>query len=601
MPFLKIKYHDAVFAIRQKVELVSKRLIFFTSLLAVGLVVVNLGISFSPTIKLLISKSFDFFIPSFLVLILLRFLAKDKKSLKTRFVFQQLLQVVLLTAIVIVRTITSAGSSIESSALLMLSSSAVSYIASAIVFTAELSNRDFTVFNPSINPATIFVLSFLGLIMLGTAFLLLPKATTGHISFIDALFTATSAVCVTGLIVVDTATAFTILGKGIILVLIQLGGLGIMTFTTFFSIFFRGNTSFQSQLYMKDMVNETNISDVLKTILKIVLFTFIVEAIGAYVIFFTLEGEFLYKLKTSIFHSISGFCNAGFSTFTNGLMEGNLKTNYPLHLIIAILVIFGGLGFPVIFNFYLLIKHRIKNAIKSIFARRWKNQHQPHIINASSRLVIITTSSLLAVGFLLFLVTEWSGTLAAQPWYGKLVTAFFGSVTPRTAGFNTVDYSSLGHATILFTLVLMWIGASPGSTGGGIKTSTFAVAILNLLSVVRGKQHTEFLNVEISSTTMRRAFSIITLSIFVIGSSTFLIKVFNPDIELLPIMFESISAFSTVGLSMGITSSLSTGSKVVITLTMFIGRVGMLNILVGILKQVAYNNYRYPSENILIN
>ncbi|PKP36709.1 MAG: ATPase, partial [Bacteroidetes bacterium HGW-Bacteroidetes-15] len=355
----------------------------------------------------------------------------------------------------------------------------------------------------------------------------MPSATTGGISFIDAIFTSTSAVCVTGLIVVDTSTAFTLFGKSIILGLIQLGGLGVMTFTTFFGMFFRGNTSFQSQLYMRDMVNETNISEVFKTILKIVLFTFLVEIIGAYFIFVSLDGDLIYKLKTSWFHSISSFCNAGFSTFSNGLMEGNLKTNYLLHLTVAILVISGGLGFPVIFNFYLLIKHRIKNIIKSIFTRQWKNHHRPHIINAGSRLVVITTFSLLTAGFLLFLLTEWSGSLAAHPWYGKLVTAFFGSVTPRTAGFNTVDYSTLGHATILFTLVLMWIGASPGSTGGGIKTSTFAVAILNLLSVVRGKEHVEYYNVELSSVTIRRAFSIITLSVLVIGGSTFLIKVFD--------------------------------------------------------------------------
>jgi Trk-type K+ transport system membrane component len=374
-----------------------------------------------------------------------------------------------------------------------------------------------------------------------------------------------------------------------------------MTFTFFFGFFFKGNTSFQSQLFLKDALNESNLGQVFKTLLKIVLFTLLVELVGFYILFLQIEGETLFRLKTAAFHSISAFCNAGFSTYSQGLFDSSIRFNYGFHVTIAVLVILGGLGYPVVFSYYLLLKHSTRNTIRQFMYPKLGYQHKPHVINSGIRLIIITTLWLISFGTILIIITEWNHSLSSLPWYGKVAKAFFAAVTPRTAGFNTIDYSLLSNPTVLITMLLMWIGASPGSTGGGIKTSTFSVAILSALSVAKGKDCVEYSRTELSTDSIRRAFAVILLSILVIGVSIFLVSIFNSNIDFQSIVFECISAFSTVGLSLGITSSLSMGSKIVIILTMFIGRVGALTILIGILRKVIVKSYKYPTQDILIN
>lgn len=474
------------------------------------------------------------------------------------------------------------------------------YAAVFLVFIREFSMLELDVYQTYLNPAQLFIASFFAIIIIGALLLILPRATYSGISFVDALFTSTSAVCVTGLIVVDTGSYFTLFGQSIILFLIQAGGIGIMTFTSYFSYFFRGSTSYENQLLLKDLTNAEKMGDVFDTLKKIILLTFLIEAVGAGLIFFSLDAGLMASVSEriffSIFHAISAFCNAGFSTLTNSLYEPGFRFNYPLHLVIAILFIIGGIGFPIAFNFFKYLRYLfIHRLLKKEF------YYVPWIININSRLVLITTLILLLSGALLFYVFEYDNTLAEHRGGGKLIASFFGAATPRTAGFNSVDTSALKLSTLMVVFLLMWIGASPGSTGGGIKTTAFAVGTLNFLSIARGKDRLEVFRREISEMSVRRAFAVISLSLIVIGLSMFFIAVFDPEQHLLSIAFESFSAYSTVGLSLGITADLSVESKTVLILTMFIGRVGTLTILAAFLRKMKHFKYRYPSEDILIN
>ena len=468
----------------------------------------------------------------------------------------------------------------------------------------EISTSSLNFNNRNTNPGLLFAFSFIFIIVFGTGLLLLQNATYTGIGVTDAFFTSTSAVCVTGLIVVDTATFFTPLGQIFIIILIQIGGLGIMTFTSFFGYFFKGGASFGNEFLLKDLINEEKLGEIFNTLLKIIAITFFIEAIGALIIYSTLDTSLfngrLSVLGFSVFHSVSAFCNAGFSTLSGNLYEPGFRNNYNLHYIIGVLIILGGLGFPIVFNYYRLINHYIRNKYHQI-ATNSKYIHTPKIINANTRLVMITTLVLLAGGFVFFMFSEYDHSLKGLSWGGKVAGAFFGSVTTRTAGFNTVDMTMLAPATILVYFFLMWVGASPASTGGGIKTTTFAVAILNFVSMSKGKDRTEVFGRELTNESGRRAFSVIFLSFLVIGLSVLMLTISDPNLDLTKIIFEVISAFGTVGLSLGITSQLSLAGKWVLIVTMFLGRVGTLTILVGLFRRMRNYEYNYPSEDVMIN
>ncbi len=478
------------------------------------------------------------------------------------------------------------------------------YLAILMYFLREVFSFRLNFRKEYLNPAQLFVISFLLMIFLGTLFLLLPKATHSGISLVDALFTATSAVCVTGLIVVDTGTFFTGFGQSVIMILIQLGGLGIMTFASYFSYFFRGNTSYANQLMLKDISNSEKIGEVLMVLKRILLLTFGIEAIGAFLIYLNLNRSYFTSIPDQIFfavfHSISGFCNAGFSTLENSLYEPAFRFNYPLHLILAALFILGGIGFPILLNLYKFLRYYVFRKFQK-FKDPQQAHYLPWVLNLNSRIVLVSTTILLFAGSLAFYFFEYNNTLAEHGPFGKIVTAFFGAATPRTAGFNSVDTSALHFSTLMIVFLLMWIGASPASTGGGIKTSTFALASLNFFSLARGKDRIEVYRREVSPISIRRAFAIISLSLLVIGASIFLVTLFESDKNITDITFEAFSAYSTVGLSMGITSGLGSYSKLVIIATMFIGRVSMLTVLIAMLRNIKHLNYRYPKEEILIN
>lgn len=453
------------------------------------------------------------------------------------------------------------------------------------------------------NPTLLFVLSFLALILIGTVLLLLPRSTVGSdLSFVDALFMSTSAVCITGLSVVDVSTQLTGYGQTILILLVQLGGLGMMTFTGFFGYFFSGGLSYKNQLMYTQLIGENKVSSVVKTLYKIIVATLLFEAIGVAVIYSIVDPElFSHKgerLFFAIFHAISAFCNAGFSTLPDGLHHPLLRFNYPLLLMITGLFVLGGLGFGIVFNFYELIRRWAFNLFNKLVYRR-PFAFKVWIIGFNSRIIGYTTALLLVFGFMSVLLLEYNNLLAEhKSIWGKLVTSLFIGASPRSSGFNVVDMAHLSFPTIMILLLLMWIGAAPGSTGGGIKTTTFAVATLNIITLVRGKEKVELFGREISPDSVKRAFAIIALSLIFLGLGIFALSVTDGDKGLLNIAFESFSAFSTVGLSLGITPELSDAGRVVLVLTMFTGRIGALTLLVAIIRKSSPKTYAYPQEQV---
>lgn len=454
------------------------------------------------------------------------------------------------------------------------------------------------------NPAQLFVGSYIAMILLGTLALLLPTATYERITFVDALFTATSAICITGMMVLDTTTDFTPFGQGLILFMFQLGGLGIMTFTSFFSYFFRGQTSYKNQLLIREITYSGRLNQAYSMLKTILIYTLGFEFMGTLLIFWSLGDTTMANISSrlyfSIFHAISSFCNAGFSILPEGLFTASLRFNYPFQIITVWLFIFGGLGFPIVFNFIQYARYYIVHSVFSI-RERLPFVHRPWIININTRIVLIATGILIVAGTVMFYIFEYNHTLAEHSWWGKIVVSFFNGTTPRTAGFNSVMINELQLGTLMVIIFLMWIGASPMSTGGGIKTTTFAIAVLNIVNMVQGKDRIEVFRRQISDESVKRAFAVVYLSLLVISSSTLLIQIFDPHLEALPTIFEVFAAYSTAGLSMGITDQLSTGSKLVLMGTMFMGRVSMFTILIAIFRRFHAQNYRYPVEDIMIN
>jgi trk system potassium uptake protein TrkH len=473
-----------------------------------------------------------------------------------------------------------------------------------ILFLFEFSRFDVKNLTMVLNPAQLFMFSFASIIFVGAALLELPNATTVPISFVDALFTSASAVCVTGLIVVDTATRFTILGKSIILILIQTGGIGIMTFTSFFGFFFKGgSTSFSEKFLLSDFFSEENVSEISKILVKVIFITLLFEMTGAAFLYFSLDSHYFAsigsRIRFAVFHSISAFCNAGFSTLTDNLNDYRIRNTYPILYVISFLIILGGIGFPILLNLYTYTKYKILSIISWVRHGN-KKAYIPMMISINSKLVIYTTIFLIVMGTVFFFIFEKEHTLMGMDLPGKIAHSFLSAVTPRTAGYNSVVMSNLSVAAIVLTIFLMWIGASPVSTGGGIKTSTFAIAILNAFRIAKMKRHIEFHKREFHERSVNRAFAIIILSIVILGCASLIMHLLEPDKGPLKILFECVSAFGTVGLSLGITPSLKESSKILLVILMFMGRMGILTLLFAFIRGSKTSVYRYPKENILI-
>ena len=461
--------------------------------------------------------------------------------------------------------------------------------------------------NSRIHPALLFVFSFIFLILFGTFSLLLPEATHRDIGIVQALFTATSAVTVTGLAVLDTSKDFTFLGQSIILILIQLGGLGVLTVTNVFALVFKSSSSFRNRLMIGDMIKELENSKTFNTLFKIIALTLLVEGLGVILIYLSVFGDqgidnpFFF----SVFHAVSGFCNAGFSTLSNSLFEDSVRSNYFLQIIICWLIITGGLGYSVMINHYYQVKNKLLSLISKIPIFKYKHQKLLLRTSSNSRIVIITTGILLLAGTIFFYMAESNGVMNGKNVFEKIVMAFFNSTTARTAGFNNINMGDLGVPAVILIMALMWIGASPGSTGGGIKTTTFAITLLNLWNQIRGREILIVQRREIPTTAINQVNSVVILSIFAISFSTFLISVFEPSILFRDILFETISAYSTVGLSLGITPHLNEKSQLVLIIIMFLGRVSFLTFLIGVfyyfLEDKRGAEPYYPKENVFIN
>ncbi len=482
-------------------------------------------------------------------------------------------------------------------------SHAVIYILLLFLSILEISKRFYGIMNRHVPPGLLFAYSFLMIIALGTGMLMLPRSAVAPVSFIDALFTATSSVCVTGLTVADISSTYTLLGQSIIMGLIQIGGIGVMTFTSFFALTFMGHSSFRNNMILKDMLNEDALSGIFRTLINIIFTTLGIELIGALLIWYSIGGTMGMstgeEVFFSVFHAVSGFCNAGFSTLSGNLHDPMVSTNYFLHTMVAVLVVFGGLGFPIILNFYRLIGHFLHNKWMQFIGRQKRYTHTK-IIHINTRIALMTTLILLVVGFVLFFVFENDRTMRELSFSGKMATAFFGSVTPRTAGFNTVNLTAMAPVTIMITMALMWIGASPMSTGGGVKTTTFAIACMNVVNAARGKQKMEIGRREIGKMTIQRAFAVIALSVLWITLSSCCIAAAEPQADLIAVFFECFSALGTVGLTLDLTPTLGPFSKAVLATTMFVGRVGALTILSGLTRRYVDKNYAYPKESVMV-
>jgi Trk-type K+ transport system membrane component len=327
------------------------------------------------------------------------------------------------------------------------------------------------------------------------------------------------------------------------------------------------------------------------------------EAVGAAFLYFNLDRDYFTsissRIKFSVFHSVSAFCNAGFSILTDNLYDYRIRHTYPILYTLSFLIILGGIGFPILLNLYKFIKYKFLSLV-SFLRSGHKKAFIPGMININSRLVIYTTAFLIIIGTIFFFIFENNHTLKGMDLPGKIAHSFFGSVTPRTAGFNSVNMGQLSVATVVLTIFLMWIGASPVSTGGGIKTSTFSIAILNALRIARMKSHIEFHQREIHERSVDRAFAIIILSIIILGCSSLIMYLIEPDKGALRVLFECVSAFGTVGLSLGITPFLTDLSKMLLILLMYMGRMGILTLLFALLRRTKTSVYRYPKENIVI-
>lgn len=470
----------------------------------------------------------------------------------------------------------------------------------------EVSKGVVQLLNKRTTPALLLTVTFALVIALGMILLLLPRSTHEDVrlSAIDALFISTSAVCVTGLSPLDVAETFTGGGLVIIAVLIQIGGLGIMTITSFFTLFYMGHTGLYNQFALRDMFDSDSFSSLLVMLLYILGFTFVIELLGAVAIWLSIHGTLGMTLQDelffSVFHSVSAFCNAGFSTMSGNLGNPMLMGEHNvLYIVVSTLIVLGGLGFPILINLKSVLFYWVKDMLRT---RKWKGlPHNKHLANVNTKIVLTVTGHLVLIGTIFFLILEWNGAFAEMTIVEKIVHALFNSVSSRTAGFNSVDLSSFSTLAVLIYIVLMWIGGGSQSTAGGIKVNTIAVMYANFMSVVKRRDSINLYKREVSEVSVRRASAVMFGSVIVIVVSFALLIVMEPGMSCKALLFEVVSAVSTVGSSLGVTGALGGDSKFLLVLLMFVGRVGFISVLMSIAMHTKELRYRYPKDNVIIN
>lgn len=472
----------------------------------------------------------------------------------------------------------------------------------------ELSQGITSILSRRANPSVILAGSFLVIILLGSLLLMLPNCTHGGISYVDSLFISSSAVCVTGLTPVSISSTLTTQGLIILLILIQIGGLGIMTITSFFGLFFMGGGTLASQVLISDLLSGERISGLLRTLLKIIAVTLTVETLGAVVIYSIMMSNTHLSVEESvffgIFHSVSAFCNAGFSTLPGNLYDPLVRNLSSVQYTVSWLVVFGGIGFPLFAN----VLRGFGLLIGNIFRRfsGLRPRVEPRLWSLNSYIVIRMTILFLVVPTVLMTAMEWNYSLAEFDFWDKLSQGFLMAVTPRTAGFNGVDMGKMLPSSLVLTMILMWIGGAPQSTAGGIKVTTFYIAMRNISSGFRNSGDGKMDEIQtqrrqIATSSIRRAFAVIVLSLGTITCATTILVWLHPEIGLQNLLFEVFSAIGTVGLSIGVTPELGVTGKVIVILLMFIGRIGVISMLSIFLRDSPHRQYSYPHENIMIN
>ena len=447
-----------------------------------------------------------------------------------------------------------------------------------------------------LTPSQLIIVSFAAIILLGSLLLVQPLAVNGPpLKYIDALFTSASAVCVTGLVVVDTGSRFTLAGQWIILALIQLGGLGIMTFSVVFILLLGRKLGFREKMLISDTFSHLPVDNIASLVKEIFIFTFTIEAIGALLLFcrWLPDYSWPHALYLAIFHAISAFCNAGFSPFRDSLM--GYRSDFLVNMTVMILIIAGGLGFLVIMElrYYLIRRIRQRRVLLSLH----------------TKLVLTVTLLLIFGGMGLLYFTEQFHTLEQVPVGEGLLAAVFQSVTARTAGFNTLDIGSFGNPSLLILICLMFIGASPGSCGGGVKTTALGVFCLMMWMRISGREHVSLYGRTLPQNTIFNAFSIITTAALILVLFLLILCLSEASVPVplaaergrfLNLLFEEVSAFATVGLSTGITASLSSFGKFMIVLLMFIGRVGPLTAVLLFTRRRTKGVFQYAEEQVMI-
>ena len=451
----------------------------------------------------------------------------------------------------------------------------------------SLSNKKGTILDKlSDNPPVLVMLTFFFTIFIGTLLLMLPVATTNgeETTLLGAIFTSTSATCVTGLIVYDTGTHFTHFGQMIILTLIQIGGLGIMTISSAFAIILGQKLSLKRESMMQNVSGESNKLDMINLVKSVVIVTITLELLGAVIMYFTFISK-SYNINQAmyhaIFHSVSAFCNAGFSLYPNSLMI--YLDNFNINFVITSLIILGGIGFPVMKD--------IQRTITNKF--RYKR------LTLHSKIVISSTLTLLLLGTIIFFISEYNNEMKGFSFSDRLFASYFQSVTTRTAGFNTIDTSNISKGSSFISGILMFIGASPGSTGGGVKTTSLVVVLVAVIAMFRGHKDVNIFKRKVSERIIKKVMALVAASISFLTLMIFLLLIFEPFTSE-KIIFEAISAFGTVGLSMGITNSLSGAGQVIIVLLMYLGRVGPLTLMFAISETKDRSYFTYTEEKISI-
>lgn len=435
-------------------------------------------------------------------------------------------------------------------------------------------------------------LGFLAVITVGTFLLLMPFSTSSGTwnNPLVALFTATSAVCVTGLSVVDPGSYFSFWGQFFMAALVQIGGLGYMTTTTFLILLVGRRFELRHKVAIQQDLSRPGLEDSALVIRSIIATTMLFELTGVFLLLPVFVPDFGWSrgLWFAIFHSINSWNNAGF-----GLLKDNFisyQSSILLNLVVSGLIIFGGIGYRVIFEMFLWLRDRsVKKTGRILFSLNFK-------------VAISTTLALLILGTIAFFLTEGHnpGTLGSMNFGNKLMAAWFQSVTPRTAGFNTIDISKMTETGLFITIVLMFIGASPGGTGGGMKTTTLRVLTSCTKSILQGKEEVELYQRQVPIPLILKAIGVLLGSVTTIGIATTLISLTDAKFEFIQILFEVVSAFATVGLSTGITASFSATAKLILIAMMYIGRVGVLLLMAALLGDPRPSAIHYPEENLLV-